>query len=162
VPGDFHLKKVHLVRIVPSISLYTMLTNKDAARDSIAYRLTMKLGDKERVVDDLRRGVVYIGGLESEMDELLAMQTEDELKSAIRTELLARKIKPSSADESIAVLMNNQQRLGSDRLSKGQKLSLVVEQLQTEDGKVTVTAVGNPVVHEISDEKLQTIWLPGN
>jgi ATP-binding cassette subfamily B protein len=37
-----------------------------------------------------------------------------------------------------------------------------VEQLQTEDGKVTVTAIGSPVVHEVSDEKVQTIWLPGN
>lgn len=161
VPGDFRLKRVHLLRIIPSIGLYAQLPGRDAPRASVAYRLTIKVGDKVQVVDDLRRGVVYIGGLVDEMGELMGLQSEAELKATLRDELIAKGVSATSADQSVAVLAGHAQVHGGQRLDKGQVLNLLVEELTLDGERVTgATPIGAPLLHTITDEKVQTLWLP--
>ena len=163
VPGDFHLKKVHLLRFIPSIDLYGRLPSKDAPVSTIAFRLTISLGTKSHVVEDVRKGIVYVGGPPDEMDELVAMQVGDELRTTIRTDLMAKHISAESADQSVANLVSNQRKHGKYRLETGQKLSFLLEQLTMADGKVISTvAIGTPLSYEVTDEKVQTIWLPGS
>ena len=163
VPGAFHLKKVHLLRLLPSIELFGLLPSKESQSPSVTFRLTISLANEMHVIENLRKGVLYVGGRPEEMDELVAMQVGDELQTTIRAELLARRINPQSAEESTAVLTSNQRKEGKNRLEKGQKLKLVLERLTMTDGKVTdQSAIGAPVHYEVTEEKVQTIWLPGS
>jgi hypothetical protein len=162
VPGDFRLKKMHLIRIIPSISAFMMLPSAEAEKQSTFYRLLLKSGQQEQRVDDLRRSVLLLGGKNDEMDELRAMQSEDELKSTIRGALLAKGIQAASAEQTIAILTRNQQTR-SLRLEEGQTLSLSLELVTLDGGRESATPVpGYPRSVAITSEKVQTIWLQEN
>lgn len=163
VPGAFHLRKVHLLRILPSIELFGMLPSKRAPPLEVSFRLTISRGNETHVIEDMRQGILHVGGRPDEMDELLAMQASDELPTTIRTEVLSKGINPQSAEETTAVLMSNQRKEGKYRLATEQKLKLVLERLTMADGRLTnTTAIGAPTFYEVTDEKVQTIWLPGS
>lgn len=162
VPGDFRLKNVHLIRIIPSIPAFTMLPNAESEKQSTFYRLTLKTDGQMQQVDDLRRGVLLLGGKADEMDELRAMQSDDELKSTIRSALLAKGIQAASAEQTTAILARNQQPR-SLRLDQGQKLTLLLEQVVVDGGHESVAPVtGYPFSVVITSEKVQSVWLPGN
>jgi len=163
VPGDFRLKSSHLVELIPSLEAFTQLPGKDAAPQAeLSYRLRVLVNGKPvRAVEDLRKGIVFIGGALEEMAELRAMEPEAELRARAVSQYVARGVDPAQAEGPVAELVQNPTELATPHLEQGDKLTITVERIAGAPGATAAAPVdGYPLTVLVNDQKVQSIWLP--
>jgi len=157
VPGDFHEKEFHLLRLVPGRALFRDLPN-EADQPTTHYDLTVtRQGDPPHVLKDLRRQTVYVGAKDDEMELVLGLENTNAFERFVSTRMRAAQLDAEGASQFAATLVSNTRPWPAIYLKSGDRLTVSVSwSNQSESGIVE----GFPMEYTVMADKVQTLWVP--
>ena len=161
VPAAFKGRTYHLLRIVPAPALFIDLPGSDD-RPEAMYRLEMSVDGKVvGSVDDMRRQTIYAGGVGQDLPLVLGLHDRQEFEQYLGSALRALGVDADSATRSAAVLTLRAKSWDAVDAKPKKRLRFSLKRIERRDGKESATEVeGFPAEYEVTDEKVQTIWLP--
>ena len=162
VPAGFKGRSFHLLRIVPTPALYDELPESDD-RPEVSYRLEISADGKALApaIVDLRRQTIYAGGSGPDMPLVLGLQDRQDYEQYLGSALRAMSVESNSATRMAAVLVLRTKPFDAVDAKAGQRLRFSLKRSVKRDGKESSSEVdGFPAEYVVTDEKVQTIWLP--
>lgn len=160
VPGSFTPREFHLVRIVPSKVLYSVLAAIDETPQS-RYDLDLERDGKVVTLSDLRRQTIYTGAAANEMPIAMELEQPGTLEHHLRTRLLAKGYEPESTEMTTAILSSATRSWPTFYLRAGDQLTLTVRSTHSQGSSQTTEVFeGFPIHYTVTADKVQTAWLP--
>jgi hypothetical protein len=164
VPRGFNPLEIHLIRLIPSAGLYRALTSTDdsSARPDVYAEVTVRRAGVAQPVATikkvpLRRETLYLLPTnEGEKALVLALEQNAELRSAILNRLIQAGTRPEAAQQTVEVLSAHRDERPLALLRKGDVITIEITRVPESEG--AVERLGT-VTHEVTTEKLQTVWL---
>lgn len=160
--GDgFARKELHLLRLIPVGAAYQHLPMVEEQPEA-RYDLTVQLGGGRFVLKDLRRQTVYAGVQREDMAIAMTFEDANNLREGY---LLPRLLtSPPDFDDarlSAAVLSTWTRQWPAFYVRRGDVLTLSLTRRGVH-GQQDAAAVfpGFPIQYAVTDEQVQTIWLP--
>jgi hypothetical protein len=161
VPAGFKPRTYHLLRIVPSPSLYSELPG---AADTPEARYSLQVaanGVTTTVTGDLRRQTVYAGGRGADMALVREVEDAESYEWFLGASLRAAGVGPEVATKMAATMALRTQTWDGLDAREGQQLVFAVKRVRKADGREQVTdAIAEPVTYTVTAERVQTIWIP--
>jgi len=160
VPSSFTERAYHLLRLVPSGSLYRDLAPIDQT-PLVRRDLELRLGSDVRVLDDLRREIVYTGAADNEMS--IAMQHERPvmLEPQLYAHMLAKHNDEDSARLATSILTSRTRVWPTFYLAAGDVIELTVK-VRAANGDTLEPAADVPFRYAITNDEVQTVWFPSD
>ena len=161
VPGAFKPKEYHLLRIVPTGSLYRTLP-QDTDRPVARYDLLIERGGESVKLDDLRRQTVLFGAKADEMPLVLRLQDEQTYEHFLDTRLRAAGQDRDNASLTAAILSSSIRTLPGLYAKAGDRLTIKVlwSRSDAPPGERATLLDEFPVDYEVTADPVQTLWLP--
>jgi hypothetical protein len=160
VPGNFAPREFHLVRIVPSKTLYNELAAVDE-KPQLRYDLELERQGKVATLTDLRRETIYTGAAASEMPIIMGLEPPGSLEHHLQNRLLAKGNDPESVAMATAILSSATRTWPTFYLRTGDQLKLTVRVTHPQGGSGSTTVFeGFPIKYTVTADKVQTAWLP--
>ena len=160
VPGSFTERAFHLLRLVPSGSLYRDLAPIDQA--PLARRdLELRRGSDVSVLDDLRREIVYTGAAANEMPILMEAEQPAMLQPQLYSHMLAKHFDSDSANLATAILMSRTRSWPTFYLAEGDVIELTIK-IHSPNADAVTVADGFPFRYTVTNDRIQTVWFPSD
>lgn len=160
VPGSFAPREFHLLRIVPSATLYRELAAVDE-KPQFRYDLELERQGKVATLTDLRRETIYTGAAASEMPIIMQLEPPGTLEHHLHNRLLAKGNDPESAAMATAILSSATRPWPTFYLRTGDQLTLTVRVRGLQGSAQPATVFeGFPIKYTVTADKVQTAWLP--
>jgi len=160
VPDDFTPKEYHLIRLVPGRALIRVLP--EVVDDPVNhYDVELTVGSNTARLEDFRQQTVYLGAVGPEMRYVKNMESQPEYRQFLEAQFLAAKLDAAASTRLAAVYSTTVRDWPDVYVTKGQHIRIAVHKHHVEGGEAD-PADGGAFSRDyvVTDEKVQTIWLP--